>query len=123
MCVGNTHEEPSCLLGTDPTLDGPSSAVGWYTTSSKQDYVYAWLTPENTTGAQLQVGDEDSARQATLYQVEGRTMLIAVVTDGNCWAEGTPTEQTSVDAAGQVVYTHSDLAGTCPGDLLDPSRG
>lgn len=119
LCVGNTHEEPSCLIGVDPTLDNPSSGLGWYTTSPK-DFVYAWLTPESTTNATLQIGNT-APNQATLYKVEGRKMLIAVVTGTTCWTDKVKAEQVSTDAAGEINYSHS-ARGTCAASLPDRNR-
>jgi hypothetical protein len=119
LCVGNTREEPSCLIGADPTLDSPSSSMGWYTTSPK-GFVYAWLTPEGTTNATLKISDA-SPTQAALYKVEGREMLIAVVTGASCWTDQVNVELVSTDPTGRVIYTHS-AGGTCTGSLPDPSR-
>lgn len=121
LCVGNAHEEPSCLIGADPTLDSSSSGMGWYTTSPK-DFVYAWLTPEGTTNATLKIGDDAPPKQAALYQVEGREMLIAVVTGTTCWTDKVGAELVSTDAAGEIIYVHSS-GGTCADSLTDPSRG
>lgn len=118
LCVGNTHEKPSCLIGVDPTLDNPSSGMGWWTTSP-QDFVYAWLTPKGTTQATLQVED-DAPQEATLYQIEGREMRIAIITGITCWASDKSAEQVSTDAAGELIYTHISQGGTCP-DSLPPA--
>lgn len=120
LCVGNTREEPSCLFGADPTLDSPSSAFGFYTASPK-DFVYAWLTPGGTANATLKVGDA-APLKAALYQVEGREMLIAVVTGATCWSDSVGAELASTDAAGEIIYAHSD-GGTCADSLPESNRG
>ncbi len=111
LCVGNTSEKPGCLLGANPVLDDPSTSYGW-ATSSSQDFVYAWLTPPTTTQATLQVGDAPAA-QADLYRVEGRDLLIAVVTGHPCWGPGPVATELATDASGTVVYEHATNYGSC----------
>lgn len=111
LCVGNTHEEPSCLLGVDPMLQNPSSGMGWYTTSPK-DFVFAWLVPGASAQASLQVGNS-TPLEADLFRVEGRQMLIAVVTGTTCWSDGVTATQVATDATGASVYSHMSAGGSC----------
>lgn len=111
LCVGNTEDRPGCLLGANPALDNSSTAYGW-TTPGATNFVYAWLAPSTSTQATLQVGDA-AAVQADLYRVEGRDLLIAVVTGHPCWTAGEVATELATDAAGAVVYEHENTDGTC----------
>lgn len=110
LCVGNMHEQPSCLIGVNPRLVLPSYGMAWHT-SSPDDFVFAWLTPAGTTEATLRIGDA-APRKAELYQVDGRELLIAVVTGASCWSEQVGAELVSTDNAGSVIYRHQQ-GDTC----------
>ena len=112
LCVGNTHAEPACLTGADPVLEDSSAAYGWQTTST-EDFVYAWLTPASTVTATLQLDDAPTV-QADLYQIQGRQLLLAVVTGINCWTSENTAVQAGTDVSGNDVYQHTDREGTCP---------
>lgn len=113
LCVGNTQEKPSCLIGADPSLAGDQAILAFYT-QSPDDFVYAWLVPEDSTQASLQVGDS-LPRQGSLFRVQGRKLMIAVVTGGTCWGPDTRYVQLATDSEDRVTYKR-DITGdaTCP---------
>lgn len=113
LCVGNTHEKPSCLAGEDPSLNGGTSGYAFYT-QSPVDFVYAWLVPEDSAQATLQIG-ESSPQQATLFRVQGRNLMIAVVTGATCWSSDTRFVALATDPVGGVTYERDETGvGTCP---------
>ena len=112
LCVGNAHEKPSCLIGEDPRLSDDQTTYSFYTQST-EDFVYAWLVPEDSAQATLQVGGS-APQQATLIRVQGRKLLIAVVTGAHCWSSDTRFVQLATDSVGGVTYERDRTgAGTC----------
>ena len=113
LCVGNTHEKPSCLAGEDPSLSGDKPGYAFYT-QSPDDFVYAWLVPEDSAQAKLQIG-ESSPQQATLFRIQGRELILAVVTGAACWSSETSIVQLATDPSGGLTYKSDRTgAGTCP---------
>lgn len=110
LCVGNVDEKPSCLMGSDIELRGETYS---FYTESPDNFVYAWLVPAETTAATLQI-DEASPLQASLYRIQGRSLLVAIVTGATCWGPGTDVLEQGVNTAGDPTYTRESTDPTCP---------